>query len=263
MHKTLCDKATKAVIETPAVNDVKTAQISQFKSLGSSILYGDLLTEVKQIERSIVQFGLITPLIVTKSPQGLVILDGKKRFAAIKRMRFSDSLPRSLTRIPYIFAQHAGENTISTASILSNQDVFEAVEGLKSAGHTTDEIADKLYLCRSIIMDFIQLMHLSPYLKTALFRNIISFKQALAYSTLPDDDSQILWLKRLGPFANPKTIITAIAGAHSVNEASLAENSIIAFMNRNSPHSKFTTPVPMAYGNRKIESPASWTNKAA
>lgn len=263
MHKTLCTKNLKSNAETQQVSDVKTAPISQFKSLGSSILCGDVLASVKQIERSISQFGLITPLIVSNSKNGLVILDGKKRYVAIKRMSFSGILPRNLTHIPYIGVENVGKNTVSTDSILSNQDVFEAVKTLKSLGLTTDQIADKLYLCRSIVTDFIQLMHLSPALKKALFSNIISFRQALAYSTLPDDSSQILWFKTLGPLADPKTIIEAVSGGHKLNEVSLADNTIITLMNRPSSQSKFTTFSPAAHRELANEHTISWAHKAA
>jgi len=46
---------------------ISQAPLSEFKALRSTILLGQELADVKHIERSITQFGLISPLIVSKT----------------------------------------------------------------------------------------------------------------------------------------------------------------------------------------------------
>jgi hypothetical protein len=186
------------------------APLSQFKALNAGILFGEALSDIKHIERSIARFGLIAPFVVSEVNDQLIIIDGKKRLAALKRMSFTGTLPRSLNTIPYISVDEAKKIDFKTTSVLSAFEIYEAMMNLHKDGIEIDDIAETLYLCRQIVMDFFSLSRLYPKIRQAFFRNIISFEQARAYASLPDQRDQISLLASLGPFAEAEQILNAI-----------------------------------------------------
>lgn len=208
---------------------ISQAPLSEFKALRSTILLGQELADVKHIERSIAQFGLISPLIVSKTRQGLIVIDGKKRLTAIKRMAFKGTLPRSLVNISYILIENADATEIPMMSVLSLRDFYSAVTTLKSQGHSVDSIAGQLYLCRRTVTDFIRLSHLCLPIRNALFKNIISFDQAKAYAAIPDEEAQIAVLKDLGPFAKPSAILEAMESLRNAFDIKAAQDTQVNF----------------------------------
>lgn len=210
--------------------ELKRAPFSKFKTLRAPMLFGQFLSDVKQIERSIQKYGLMTPIIVTEAQGRLVVADGKKRLAAIRRMTFAGTLPRSLTTVPYIHLEEAGRIDFHTASVLSAYDIYESVMSLKSQGQDVAAIAEALYLCRRSVTDIISLSHLATPLRKAFFNRAISFDQAKAYATLPDEDEQIAILTALGPFAQPQDILTAVRDARFetvINQFSIIEDNVV------------------------------------
>jgi ParB-like chromosome segregation protein Spo0J len=189
---------------------IKTAPINAFKSLQAPILCGQTLNDVKTLERSILEFGLISPIIVSATNNRLVIIEGKKRFAAIKRLAFSGNLPRSLVNIPYILTEEAKEMDFHTASVLSGRDLYQAVMTLKNKAVDIEEIAARLYLDRRSIVEMISLSRLSEKMRQSFFAGTISFDQALAFTALPDTKEQEALLFELGPFAKPRVILETI-----------------------------------------------------
>lgn len=204
--------------------EMKTAPISAFKSLRAPILCGQNLNDVKSLERSILEFGLISPIIVSVANNHLVIIDGKKRFAAIKRLAFSGNLPRSLVNIPYILTEEAKEMDFHTASVLSGRDLYQAVMTLKDKSVDIEEIAARLYLDRRSVVEMISLSRLSEKMRQAFFTGTISFDQALAFTALPDTKTQEALLLELGPFAKPRVILEAIREQNTRIEEKPAED---------------------------------------
>lgn len=199
--------------------ELKTAPMSAFKSLQAPILYGQTLNDVKTLERSILEFGLISPIIVSVAKDHLIVIDGKKRLAAIKRLAFSGNLPRSLVNIPYILTEEAKEMDFHSASVLSGRELYQAVMSLKQKGVEIDKIAARLYLDRRSIIEMMSLSRLSISLRQTFFAGTISFDQALAFTALPDTSAQETLLMELGPFAKPRVILEAIREkAHRVEE---------------------------------------------
>jgi len=201
--------------------DIKAAALSEFSSPRSTILCGQALTDVKHIERSIIQFGLLSPLIVSQTRSGLIVIDGKKRFAAIKRLSFKGDLPSSITHIPYVLIEDAKTSSIRVTSNLSIRTFYKAVTTLKSQGHSIDSIANQLYLCRSSVTDFIRLSYLCLPIRNALFNNLISFDQAQAYTVIPDAEVQTAVMKDLGRFAKPSDILEAMEALRCVYDVNM------------------------------------------
>lgn len=199
---------------------MKRAPLSSFQNMRNGILFGKALDDVKQIERSIAQFGMIMPIIVTRAKDSFIVMDGKKRLTALKRMSFAGKLPRSLVTIPYVLADEAHEYGRRSVSILSSQELYWSVMRLKSQGEDVHTIADKLYLCRTSVEELLQLSHLSEPVRKAFFRQDISFEQAHAFSTMPCQGTQTAVFMELGPFATVNTILTKLK-TYRINEPAI------------------------------------------
>lgn len=196
--------------------DLKTAKLSDFQTPTTRILFGERLKEVQQIQLSISKHGLLNPIIVMPRGEKLVVIDGKKRLAAMRRMRFKGCLPRSLVNVPYIIVR---QNTVHTApqlSLLSNKEKFEEALSLHEHGQSLMEIASTLYVSKQCVKDLLSVSRLSTRLKQAYFGGNISIDQAKVFASLPNKDAQDLLLVALGPFANAPDILQAISNGETV-----------------------------------------------
>ena len=58
------------------MSQLKTAPVNMFTTLGPRLYVGPLLQDIKAVQASILRFGLLSPIIVSRSEGRLVILDG-------------------------------------------------------------------------------------------------------------------------------------------------------------------------------------------
>ena len=210
--------------------DITSAKLDHFRAPTTRILFGQRLKDVQQIENSIAEHGLLNPLVVMQRGKKLILIDGKKRLAALRRMRFAGKLPRSLVRVPYILADQEQKSGLSAMSLLSNQDRFEEVIGLRKNGKSLMEIAATLYISKQCVKDLLNIALLSPRLRQAYFGGTISIAQARAFASLPNMDSQDQLLLALGPFADAPDILKAIENGETVIE--MGDNNIIILPSR-------------------------------
>lgn len=210
--------------------DIKTAKLDTFRSPTTRILYGERLSEVKHIQASILAHGLLSPILVLPQGNKFIVIDGKKRLAALRRMRFTATLPRSLVNIPYIIASSDNSVTNAPMSLLSNREKFEETLTLRQKGMSLMEIASELYVSKQCVKDLLNIARLSPRLKQAYFGGTLSTDQALAFATLPNMDLQDTLLIALGPFANAPDILTAIRNGETVID--LGDNNVIILPTR-------------------------------
>jgi len=168
---------------------------------------GSLLQDIKSIQASIARFGLLSPIVVTRSEGRLVVIDGRKRLAAIRRLDFMGQLPRSLVNIPYREVKDAKPTASDAPSLMSNRDLYETIMGMFHDHQGVDKIAADLYLCRKIVKQVLTLGCLSPRLRKAFFARTIDFAQAKAYAALPDHSAQETAFLALGPFAEDQAIL--------------------------------------------------------
>jgi len=136
---------------------IKTAYMSDFQAPTTRILFGDRLKDVQQIQSSISKHGLLNPIIVMPRGKKLVVLDGKKRLAALRRMRFAGTLPRSLVRIPYITVDQNAAQILPHLSLLTNREKFEEVLSLRQQGFGLMEIATALYISKQCVKDLLSM----------------------------------------------------------------------------------------------------------
>ncbi|MEP3888966.1 MAG: ParB/RepB/Spo0J family partition protein [Hellea sp.] len=209
---------------------VQMAKLANFRAPTTRILFGERLKEVVQIQNSITAHGLLNPLIVMQRNGKLVIVDGKKRLAALRRLRFAGELPRSLVNVPYILIDQKAKYERGVMSLLSNQERFEEVIKLRHKGLGLMEIASELYVSKQCVKDLLSIALLSPRLRQAYFGGTISTQQARAFASLPNADSQDQLLIALGPFAEAPEILKAIESGETVIE--MGDDNIIILPSR-------------------------------
>ena len=189
------------------MSHMKTAPVDMFTTLRPRLLIGELLQDIKSIQASIAKFGLLSPIVVTRSDDRLIIIDGRKRLAAIRRLAFMGRLPRSLVNIPYIEVQDAKHMNSEAPALMSNRELFVTVMRMFREHQDLSKIASDLYLCRKIVKQVLMLGRLSPRLRKAFFDRIIDFDQAKAFAALPSHKAQHRAFLALGPFAKEQAIL--------------------------------------------------------
>ena len=188
----------------------KQASLNSFKLLNSHILQGEDLSEIKRISRSILKFGIICPIVTTQLKDSLIVVDGKKRLKALKRLEFQGKLPEQLKSIPYVSVVEAQQTNCQTTSILSGEPIYNVVMALRNRGASIEAIAEHLCLCRHSIADIVVLSRLSDHVRQSYFNNHISFKQAWSYAALPSKRKQTALMLKLGTLADASLILRAI-----------------------------------------------------
>jgi len=210
--------------------NITSAKLADFRAPTTRILFGDRLKEVQQIQTSIAAHGLLNPLIVMKRGKKLIIVDGKKRLAALRRMKFAGDLPRSLVNVPYILMSEQKDYKPDAMSLLSNRERYEEVVKSRQQGLALMEIAAELYISKQCVKDLLRIALLSPRLRQAYFGGTISIAQARAFATLPNTETQDQLLIALGPFANAPEILKAIEDGETV--LSVDEDNVIILPSR-------------------------------
>ena len=209
---------------------VQTAKLANFRAPTTRILFGDRLKDIVQIQKSIASHGLLNPLIVMQPGNKLIIVDGKKRLAALRRMRFMGELPRSLVNVPYILISQKEEFERGAMSLLSNRERYEEVLRLRENGYGLMEIATELYISKNCVKDLLRIALLSPRLRQAYFGGTITIHQVRAFATLPSLDAQDQLLIALGPFADAPDILKAIEEGETV--INMDEENVIILPSR-------------------------------
>ncbi len=216
----------------------KTAKMSDLQTPTTRIFFGDRLKEVQQIQNSIAKHGLLNPIRVMQRGKKLIVVDGKKRLAALRRMRFIGCLPHSLVNVPYVMVTQ-NNSAVQHMSLLSNKEKFEDVLSLCKKGYSLMEIASTLYVSKQCVKDILSVSRLSRQLQQAYFGGNISIDQARVFATLPNKNTQDMLFVALGSFANAPDILRAIRNGETVIDMG-DENVIIL------PSRPIEKPLPLA-----------------
>lgn len=194
----------------------RMARLSDITSKDSKVFCGETLRQVKNLETSILEHGLLNPLIVKQTEQGLIVIDGRKRLMAARRLKLAGTLPRDLHTLPYVLiGEHIGLEETPMA-LLSNRDQFMEVGRLHTQGHAVRDIADALHVPAKHVRNLLSIAKLSRKLQTEFLSGCLSLKQASAFATLPNKDAQDTLMQVLGPFAEEPDIIRAIYSGETV-----------------------------------------------
>lgn len=196
--------------------NIRTARLSEVTSKDSKVFCGETLRHVKNLEASILEHGLLDPLIAKQTEQGLVVIDGRKRLMAARRLKLAGKLPRDLHMLPYVLiGEHLGLVDMPMA-LLSNRDQFVEVGRLHTQGHSVRDIANTLYVSAKHVRNLLSITKLSRKLQIEFLSGYLSLKQASAFATLPNKDAQDALMQVLGPFAEEPDIIRAIYSGETV-----------------------------------------------
>ena len=189
------------------MSHVKTAPVDMFTTLRPRPFMGRLLKDIKAVQASISQYGLLSPIIVSRTNNQLVVLDGRKRLAAIKRLAFMGRLPRSLVNIPYLEIQDMPRAADPTPALMSNRELYQTVTQMFRNTQDVEYIASELFLTRKGVKQILTLCRLSPRLRRSFFDKTISFESARAYAAFPSHNIQEQIFSALGPFAEGQDIL--------------------------------------------------------
>ena len=209
------------------------AALNHYDAPRPTILTGDDLRELENLQASILRFGLLNPIVVAHSAPGerFRIIDGRKRVLALKRLAFLGKLPRSLDKVPYMIADAPNE-CADPFSLLSNLEQFEQVQLLIEKGLSDASISRVLYAPTEYISDLRCVDQLSDRLRNAFFGGHIDLSQARAFATLPNPESQDTVLLALGPFAKAPAILEAIRAGETVVSLGVEDDDILILPSR-------------------------------
>ena len=189
---------------------LKTAPVDMFITLRPRVLRGKMLAEIKSVQASIERFGLLSPITVTRHDGKLVVVDGRKRLIAMRRLEFAGRLPRSLVNIPFVEVSDIKSAKSPVPALMSHRELYETVVTFFREHNSVEAIAEALYLSHKDVRAVLTLSHLSPRLRRAFFDRTIDFDQARCYAAMPQVAMQDRVFMALGPFATGQDIIDHI-----------------------------------------------------
>lgn len=177
----------------------------------------------------IIATGLLNPLVVIRQNGRYLIVDGKKRFEAIKKMTRLKTLPRALNKVPCIVANNVQPpaSMEHKPMLLSEQDLVHGILNASKSGKTIKDICHDFACSPETVGKALSIQTLHAKLKLAFTNATINIDQAAAFATLPSPGSQWDLLIQLGPFAADTDIITAIAEGQTVIELSSGDILIL------------------------------------
>lgn len=178
------------------------APVDQFELLRDIILSGTRLAEVKALEISIARYGLRTPLTVMEMDGRYIVLDGRKRLAALRRLAFKGKNDHiDFDAIPFRISNSDHTEVQSKTAVIASSKLYDRALQLSGNGLSAEEIATRFNLSFQCVRDLLSLGALHPHIRNAFFSRQISTEQAKAYVSIPSEYRQISLFRHLGPGA--------------------------------------------------------------
>lgn len=198
------------------------APVDDFSPLRNTVLCGKRLRDVRALQDSIMRYGLLSPIIAMTQADRLIVVDGRKRLAAIKRLQFEGRLPPSLATLPYLLASDVRTTERRAPLILANAELYAAVAGQFRAGATIDDLTAMFKISHQCVRDSLTLSRLTPRIRAAFFDKLISFPQARAFAAVPDPRDQARLFDALSPLATPNDILASVSSPIAATDVPLA-----------------------------------------
>lgn len=153
--------------------------------------------KLKELAESIKEFGVLEPIIITKSIKGYEIVAGERR---VKASRYA-----GLETIPAIIKEFSDEEMMQIALLeniqredLSAIEEAQAYDNLvKSLGISQEELASRIGKSRSHVTNMIGLLKLPEQVKKDILDGMISMGHARVLSKLEDTDEIIALDKKI------------------------------------------------------------------
>ena len=219
------------------ISTVFKADITRFHSSVPLTYQSETLEKINEIQKSILKFGLFTPIIVERNGATLSVIDGRKRLAALMGLVTAGVMPRDLVKVPYVVTvnalTYAKAPIQDPLALLSNRLKYHLLLTLIEEGQAVGQIAATLYATQDYVRKIGSIARLSRKLKQAVLTNSLSFEQGYALSTLTNHEAQERLLDLLGPFVDAPQIIEAIKSGETV--VSCGDNNVIIMPSRRRP----------------------------
>ncbi len=153
--------------------------------------------KLRELGESIKEFGVLEPIIVTKSIKGYEIVAGERR---VKASRLA-----GLETIPAIVKDFSDEEMMQIALLenIQREDLNPMEEAaayanlVKSLGISQEELATRIGKSRSHVTNMIGLLNLPEAVKTDVIDGMISMGHARVLSKLEDADTVIDLAKQI------------------------------------------------------------------
>lgn len=198
------------------------AEISLFKSSAPTVLYGEQLKSIHAMQASIARFGLFSPITVLRQGEHLMVVDGRKRLAALRRLQFCGELPDKLLSIPYVIVNTVRQRRLGLGQehlpLLNNDEKYNLIMDLQDEGLGAMEIAAQLHISHEFALMVTRIGQLSPDLQLAFLQDTLTVEQAHAFASIPNLKAQTKLLEMLGPHVEAPSVIQAIKAGETVLE---------------------------------------------
>ncbi len=146
--------------------------------------------ELSDLSKSIVEQGVIQPLIVRKADTGYELIAGERRLRASKMA--------GLEKVPVVIKDITDTEMLEMAIVENIQrENFSAMEEAEAYNRlmdefnlTQDQVANRVGKSRSAVANFLRLRQLPPHIKNSINENIISMGHARALLSASDSAQQ-------------------------------------------------------------------------
>ena len=189
-------------------------------------------TRLTALRASIVDVGLLNPLVVTKQKSKYLVINGRKRLMVLRQLAKSKVYMKSLHKVPCLAVETADQELpkrrrplLVRAPALAHALITDINSGLSSVS-----IAQKYECDINLVDDALSFRNLHETVLQHFSNEVISWDQAAALATIPNPDAQMNLLKQLGPFVSDKEIIAAIRAGDTVIE--LPDGNVICLPTR-------------------------------
>lgn len=145
--------------------------------------------EIKELSDSIVENGIIQPLIVKKVDEGFELIAGERRLRAAKLAK--------IEKVPVVIKKVTDKERM-VMSIIENvqrsdlncvEEALAYYQLMDEFKLTQDEVAKKLGKERSSIANFLRILKLPRYVIDILQRELLSFGHAKVLASVKDTDA--------------------------------------------------------------------------
>lgn len=146
--------------------------------------------DLHELSQSILEHGIIQPLIVKKKNNKYLIVAGERRYRAARIAK--------LDKVPIIVKDFSEQEVLEVALIenIQREDLnpMELALGydllMKQFNLNQEQVADKVGKSRSAVANIIRLLKLTPYVQEKLKDNELSYGHARALLALKDNNLQ-------------------------------------------------------------------------
>jgi len=186
------------------------------------------MQNIEWIEESIENEGLLNPLIVTRRNNKFVVLDGKKRLTAIRKLARSHDYRRALHKIPCLVdVPESVIRKLNQPALISQPELAHKALIALRAGASAKAISQRFDCSLCVIEDIMMLPNLHPDIMKHFNSKTISLQQAAAFATIDNPKAQWALLLELGPFVSRTEIISAIRSGEVVLDLPNGETIIL------------------------------------